>query len=131
MLFTFLYSKRSGTPAASFEDPATKEEKQNRFERLLHAQDACIEPRQTVYLGKRLRVLVDGTSKDTDIHILRAQKADYWYAVQETASVLENSRKFKLKRQRCAACLHAKRQRNKIAFGGYHGRTYAHDEAIL
>ena len=65
MLFTFLYSKRSGTPAASFEDPATKEEKQNRFERLLHAQDACIEPRQTVYLGKRLRVLVDGTSKDT------------------------------------------------------------------
>lgn len=65
MLFTFLYSKRSGTPAASFEDPATKEEKQNRFERLLHAQDACIEPRQTAYLGKRLRVLVDGTSKDT------------------------------------------------------------------
>ncbi len=65
MLFTFLYSKRSGTPAASFEDSATKEEKQNRFERLLHAQDACIEPRQTAYLGKRLRVLVDGMSKDS------------------------------------------------------------------
>lgn len=65
MLFTFLYSKRSGTPAASFEDSATKEEKQNRFERLLHAQDACIEPRQAAYLGKRLRVLVDGMSKDS------------------------------------------------------------------
>lgn len=65
MLFTFLYSKRSGTPAASFKDPATKEEKQDRFERLLHAQDGCIRPRQDAYFGKKLRVLVDGPSKDT------------------------------------------------------------------
>lgn len=64
MLFTFLYSKRSGTPAASFEDTAGKAEKQERFERLLKLQDECVMPRQQAYLGKRLRVLVDGIGKD-------------------------------------------------------------------
>lgn len=66
MLYTFLYSKRSGTPAAGYPDSATHEEKQNRFERLLKAQDETVEGRQAAYLGKRLRVLVDGTSKGTE-----------------------------------------------------------------
>lgn len=66
MLFTFLYSKRSGTPAASYEDNTSKEAKQDRFSRLLAAQDACVLPRQQAYLGKRLRVLVDGESKDAN-----------------------------------------------------------------
>lgn len=66
MLFTFLYSKRSGTPAASFEDLVTKAEKQHRFERLLKAQDDCVQPQQNAYLGKTLRVLVDGISRDTE-----------------------------------------------------------------
>ena len=39
LLFTFLYSPRTGTPAASYEDNATPQEKQHRFERLLKAQD--------------------------------------------------------------------------------------------
>lgn len=63
MLYTFLYSKRSGTPAAEYPDSASKEEKQNRFDRLLKAQDETVEERQSAYLGRRLRVLVDGTAK--------------------------------------------------------------------
>ncbi len=63
MLYTFLYSRRSGTPAAEYPDSASKEEKQDRFERLLKAQDETVEGRQAAYLGKRLRVLVDGTGK--------------------------------------------------------------------
>ena len=65
MLFTFLYSKRSGTPAASYEDLTPKAEKQDRFERLLKMQDSCVEPRQTAYLNRSMRVLVDGESKDS------------------------------------------------------------------
>ena len=42
LLFTFLYSPRSGTPAASYEDPVTPEEKQRRFERLLRVQDEIV-----------------------------------------------------------------------------------------
>lgn len=63
MLFTFLYSKRSGTPAAEMPDDTPHEVKQARFERLLKTQDTCVEVRQNAYAGKRLRVLIDGHSK--------------------------------------------------------------------
>lgn len=63
LLFTFLYSPRTGTPAASYEDNATPQEKQQRFERLLKAQDAIVSERQSAYQGKTLRLLVDGTAK--------------------------------------------------------------------
>lgn len=63
LLFTFLYSPRSGTPAASYEDSATPEEKQDRFARLLAAQDEIVAQKQAAYQGKRLRLLVDGTAK--------------------------------------------------------------------
>ena len=63
LLFTFLYSPRSGTPAASYEDSATPAEKQARFERLLRAQDEIVAKRQAAYQGKRLRLLVDGEAK--------------------------------------------------------------------
>ncbi|MGO5095983.1 tRNA (N6-isopentenyl adenosine(37)-C2)-methylthiotransferase MiaB [Agathobaculum sp. LCP25S3_E8] len=66
LLFTFLYSPRSGTPAASYEDNATPQEKQQRFERLLKAQDAIVAERQAAYQGKTVRLLVDGTAKGPD-----------------------------------------------------------------
>ena len=66
LLFTFLYSPRSGTPAASYEDNATPQEKQQRFERLLKAQDAIVSERQAAYQGRTLRLLVDGTAKGPD-----------------------------------------------------------------
>ena len=69
-LFTFLFSRRSGTPAAAYEDTASKEEKQNRFERLLKAQDICVLPRQQAYVGRHLRVLIEGESKDPDYPFL-------------------------------------------------------------
>lgn len=66
LLFTFLYSPRTGTPAASYEDNATPQEKQNRFERLLKVQDDIVAKRQAAYQGKTLRLLVDGTAKGPD-----------------------------------------------------------------
>lgn len=66
LLFTFLYSKRSGTPAAEYEDAASPAEKQNRFERLLKAQDEIVSERQAAYLGKTVRLLVDGSAKGPD-----------------------------------------------------------------
>ena len=63
LLFTFLYSPRTGTPAASYEDNATPQEKQRRFERLLKAQDEIVAEKQAAYQGRKLRLLVDGTAK--------------------------------------------------------------------
>lgn len=66
MLYTFQYSKRSGTPAAEYPDDTPHEVKQARFEELLRTQDACAEPRMKAYQDKHLRVLVDGESRHAD-----------------------------------------------------------------
>ena len=46
------------------EDLTSREEKQDRFTRLLKAQDDCVWQRQQAYEGRTLRVLIDGPSKD-------------------------------------------------------------------
>ena len=63
-LFTFIYSPRPGTKAAAMPDPATKAEKQLWFDRLLAVQNAKSAEIHAGYIGKTLRVLVDGRSGD-------------------------------------------------------------------
>ena len=63
-LFTFIFSPRTGTPAASMEDPTPKEEKNRRFDKLCAVQNTISEQIHESYVGKRLRCLVDGTDKD-------------------------------------------------------------------
>ncbi len=60
-LFTFIFSPRTGTPAASMDDPTAKEEKNRRFDRLCALQNSISEEIHKEYIGKRLRCLVDGT----------------------------------------------------------------------
>ena len=62
-LFTFIFSPRVGTPAASMEDPTSKEEKNARFDRLCELQNAISEQIHQGYVGKTLRCLVDGTDR--------------------------------------------------------------------
>ena len=64
-LFTFIYSPRPGTPAAKMPDPATRAEKQVWFDRLLEAQNEISARRHASYVGKTVRVLVDGESGDS------------------------------------------------------------------
>ena len=59
-LFTFIFSPRTGTPAASMEDPTTKEEKNARFDRLCELQNQISEKIHKSYVGKTYRCLVDG-----------------------------------------------------------------------
>ena len=63
-LFTFIYSPRPGTKAASMPDPATRAEKQKWFDRLLEVQNANSARLHAAYVGKTVRVLVDGESDD-------------------------------------------------------------------
>ena len=63
-LFTFIFSPRTGTPAASMEDPTPKAEKNRRFDRLCAVQNAISEEIHEGYRGKTLRCLVDGKDKD-------------------------------------------------------------------
>ena len=65
-LFTFIYSPRPGTKAAAMPDPASREEKQKWFDKLLEVQNAMSARLHAAYVGKTVRVLVDGESDDPD-----------------------------------------------------------------
>ena len=61
-MFTFIYSKRVGTPAARMPDAATREQKQLRFDRLLETANRISAEKHAEYEGRTVRVLVDGTT---------------------------------------------------------------------
>ena len=64
-LFTFIFSPRPGTPAAKLDDPVPRAEKQVWFDRLCQVQNEISARRHAAYVGKTLRVLVDGETDDS------------------------------------------------------------------
>jgi len=65
MAYTFLYSKRTGTPAASKEDQVPEEIKKKRFDKLLALQNTISREINDELLGKEVEVLVEGLSKNS------------------------------------------------------------------
>ena len=70
-LFTFIFSPRTGTPAATMDDPTPKEEKNRRFDKLCAVQNAISEQIHEGYVGKTMRCLVDG--KDGELLTARTE----------------------------------------------------------
>lgn len=64
--FTFMYSRRKGTPAAEMEDQVDEEIKRDRLERLMKVQDAITAKKNMELYGKILEVLVEGVSKGNE-----------------------------------------------------------------
>ena len=73
-IFSFIYSKRNGTPAAEMEDPTPAEVKSKRFDRLLETQNEIARTLQKAYVGRTMRVLVDDVSHYEDYDL--AAKTD-------------------------------------------------------
>ena len=61
--FTFIFSPREGTPAASMPDQVPREVAQERFDRLVEAINASALRENERYVGGRQSVLVEGPSK--------------------------------------------------------------------
>ena len=70
-LFTFIFSPRTGTPAAKMEDPTPREEKNRRFDRLCQVQNGISEEIHRGYIGSIQRCLVDG--KDGELLTARTE----------------------------------------------------------
>jgi len=68
-VFSFIYSKRTGTPAAAIDDLVTDEEKHARFDRLLALQNKISREINDACLGQTFEVLTEGESK-TDASML-------------------------------------------------------------
>ena len=87
-LFTFIYSPREGTPAASMPDPATREEKGKWFNELLIAQDEVSEQLNRSLVGKEMRILCEEDLGDG----VYSGKSEYYSSVtfNGTPEVLGN-----------------------------------------
>lgn len=68
-VFSFIYSKRQGTPAAVMEDAISDEEKHENFNRLLEVQNRISKEINDACLGETVELLVEGESK-TDAMML-------------------------------------------------------------
>ncbi len=64
--FTFIYSKRLGTPAAKFEDDVTDEEKHVRFDKMLNALNEIVIRKNSERVGNVYEVLVESVDKNRD-----------------------------------------------------------------
>lgn len=64
MLYSFIYSPRKGTPAAKMEEQIPHNVQSARFERLLTLQNQIGLEKNQQLVGKTVRVLCDGVSKN-------------------------------------------------------------------
>ena len=62
--FTFIYSPREGTPAATYENLLSEEEKHQRLNRLVEKTNEGYLKGHQRFLGQVVKVLVDGQSKN-------------------------------------------------------------------
>jgi tRNA-2-methylthio-N6-dimethylallyladenosine synthase len=67
--FTFIYSPREGTPAATMDGQVPREISQPRFERLVAAVQRSALAKAQTYVGTVQRILVEGPSK-RDVGVL-------------------------------------------------------------
>jgi len=65
-LFTFIYSRRKGTKAALIPDDTPEQVIKDRFQRLVALQDSMSRKNHAKQVGKTLRVLFDGVSREKD-----------------------------------------------------------------
>lgn len=63
-IFSFIYSRREGTPAAKLDFVLSEEQIHENFNRLLEVQNEISKRKNEAYVGKVERVLVDGVSKN-------------------------------------------------------------------
>ncbi|MDY4575590.1 MAG: tRNA (N6-isopentenyl adenosine(37)-C2)-methylthiotransferase MiaB, partial [Intestinibacter sp.] len=61
--FTFIYSKREGTPAAKMENQIPEDVKHERFDKVLAVVNEILKENNSVYQDKVVEVLVEGKSK--------------------------------------------------------------------
>ncbi|MBE6862391.1 MAG: tRNA (N6-isopentenyl adenosine(37)-C2)-methylthiotransferase MiaB [Ruminococcus sp.] len=68
-IYSFIYSKRTGTKAAEIDDRTPEEVKSRRMRELLEAQREISTEYYKRFIGRKMRVLVDDTSKKREGYV--------------------------------------------------------------
>ncbi len=68
--FTFIYSKRKGTPADEMGEQISDDIKHERFNRLVDVINNSSAKNNKLYLGKSEEVLVEGLSKNDNTKLM-------------------------------------------------------------
>lgn len=68
--FTFIYSKREGTPAAKNAEQIPEDVKHERFNRLVNVVNDIVAKKNMEYEGKIVEVLVEGPSKNDETKLM-------------------------------------------------------------
>ncbi|MFU0823851.1 tRNA (N6-isopentenyl adenosine(37)-C2)-methylthiotransferase MiaB [Clostridium sp.] len=69
-VFTFIYSQREGTPAATHEEQIPEDVKHERFNRLVKVVNDILAKKNKEYEGKIVEVLVEGPSKNDETKLM-------------------------------------------------------------
>ena len=64
MIFSFIYSPREGTPAAKMENKVPHQTSTERFERMLALQNKISDEKNSRFVGRTVRLLVEDQSKN-------------------------------------------------------------------
>lgn len=65
--FTFIYSKRSGTPAAKMDNQVPLEIKKGRLNRLMEKENECSLQKNKLLIGKTVEVFAEGATKNKKV----------------------------------------------------------------
>lgn len=68
--YTFIYSKRKGTPAFELQEQISDEVKHERFNRLMEVVNYCSRKKNKEYEGRVIDVLVEGLSKNDETRVM-------------------------------------------------------------
>jgi tRNA-2-methylthio-N6-dimethylallyladenosine synthase len=86
--FTYLYSKREGTPAALYEDLVTDNEKHERFERMLARLHEKVIAKNQTKNGKVYEVLVEGVSRNDEASLQGRTRENYLVIMKGDSSLI-------------------------------------------
>jgi len=93
--FTFLYSRRGGTPADLMFDQVDEKVKKDRFNRLVEVVNEISAKKNKLYDGKIVEILVEGESKSDDTKLTgrtRTSKLVNFTGIKENIGKLVNVR---------------------------------------
>lgn len=95
--FIFMYSPREGTAASKLKESISRDEKQQRVQKVIDLQGGITEKFLKSFIGKEVNILVEGESKKGDGKMLGSTEYDFRMVLPATKEDIGNFKKVTVK----------------------------------